>query len=187
MKSITNWLYNKNWIPHLYIVYKMLSLFLRLFGYCLNFHIILLTFQNFKSEISNNVCNSVRVSIQDGLFTEEFSLPCWICQWTKTCWSPHPRYFTGLTHESLSGHRSPTMGHRFKPIESNYGIPTCLIRLSKLPEWFIIRRCQTIWRSFVVSGECRSPKSSRETQLIFTSVVIKDLAWRTFCSKSEER
>lgn len=127
-------------------------------------------------------------SIQDGLFTEEFSLPRWICQWTKTCTLiTTSKIFHRINARASFGPRESHDGTRFKPIESNYGIPTCLIRLSKRPEWFIIRRCQTIWRPFVVSGECRSPKSSRETHLIFTSVVIKDLAWRTFCSKSEER
>lgn len=164
MKSIANW-YNKNWIKFVSMSIWILSQFLHYFIHICNSVL-------YKTDYSRK---SSRCRVE---FVNERKL---------VRWSPHPRYFTGLTHEPLSGHGSPTMGHRFKPIESNYGIPTCLIRLSKRPEWFIIRRCQTIWRPFVVSGECRSPKSSRETHLIFTSVVIKDLAWRTFCSKSEER
>lgn len=131
---------------------------------------------------------SVRVSMQDGLFTKEFSLPCWICQWTKAyTLITTSKIFHRINRQlgPLSGHGTDTMGHRFKPIESNYGIPTCLIRLSKRLEWFIIRLCQTIWRSFVVSGECRSPKSSRETHLIFTRVVIKDLACEFFARRAK--
>lgn len=163
-----------------------MSTYLDIRWYCINSYIISILHGNIN-EISTNVCNlfaflcKTDYSRKSSRCRVEFVNERKLIRWSTS------KIFHRINRQlgPLSGHGSATMGHRFKPIESNYGIPTCLIRLSKRLEWFIIRLCQTIWRSFVVSGECRSPKSSRETQLIFTRVVIKDLACEFFARRAK--